>query len=104
MAQVRWSTVARRQFQAIVRYVADDSLSAATALAAQFRAASIRVVSFPRLGRMVPEFQQPAIREVIVGQYRLIYRVDGETVVILTVIHGSRDLLRQMPGGPWDIE
>jgi plasmid stabilization system protein ParE len=45
-------------------------------------------------GRVVPEFEAPDIRELIVGNYRLVYQVTQSTVVILRVIHGAR----QIPG------
>lgn len=41
---------------------------------------------------MVPELQEPAVRELIVGSYRLIYEIDGAGVSILGLIHGARDL------------
>ena len=45
-------------------------------------------------GRIVPEFHNPAIRELLVGAYRLIYRVNNGTIDVLGVIHGARDLRR----------
>lgn len=66
--------------------------------------AADRLVIFPELGRVVPEFNDRSIRELIVREYRLIYRVEGDDVRILTLMHGSRDLWRRLPSGPWDIE
>jgi plasmid stabilization system protein ParE len=43
-------------------------------------------------GRVVPEFGDPAIREVFLGSYRLIYLVAAERVVVLGLVHGARDL------------
>jgi plasmid stabilization system protein ParE len=34
----------------------------------------------------------------------MLYRVDGDDVTILFVMHGSRELMRHLPEGPWDIE
>jgi plasmid stabilization system protein ParE len=48
----------------------------------------------PLSGRIVPEFEQENIREIIKGSYRIIYRVLSENEVnILTVFHSSQ-LLR----------
>ncbi|MGD1018207.1 MAG: type II toxin-antitoxin system RelE/ParE family toxin [Verrucomicrobiia bacterium] len=44
----------------------------------------------PRSGRAVPEEDDPNTREVIVGNYRVIYDISGSTVRILTVLHGAR--------------
>ncbi len=40
--------------------------------------------AFPQLGRMVPEYQQPAVRELLYRQYRIVYRLlsDGRISVI----------------------
>ena len=37
---------------------------------------------------MVPEMENPALREIIYGSYRIIYELDNSDVQILTVIHG----------------
>ncbi|MCP5111722.1 MAG: type II toxin-antitoxin system RelE/ParE family toxin, partial [bacterium] len=52
--------------------------------------ATDRLVDLPRLGRSVPEFGIEDIREVIVGSYRVIYRIRDDEVHLLTVHHGAR--------------
>jgi toxin ParE1/3/4 len=44
----------------------------------------------PGLGRKVPEIDREDIREAIVGNYRMVYLVEGKTVVILTIFEGHR--------------
>ena len=46
--------------------------------------------SFPHAGRVVPELQVENIREILHGNYRLIYRETDDSVQILTVHHGAR--------------
>jgi plasmid stabilization system protein ParE len=46
-----------------------------------------RLRRFPESGRMLPERPRNDLREVIHGPYRVIYRLDPEQVVILTVRH-----------------
>ena len=46
--------------------------------------------SFPHAGRTVPELQVENIREILHGNYRLIYRETDDSVQILTVHHGAR--------------
>jgi toxin ParE1/3/4 len=43
-------------------------------------------------GRVVPELDQPPVRELVVGSYRLIYEIRDESVYVLGLIHGARDL------------
>ena len=47
----------------------------------------------PHMGRVVPEISNPEIRELIVKKYRIVYRVQREEIVILTVFEGHK-LLR----------
>lgn len=49
-----------------------------------------RLEEFPRSGRMVPEVAQEDYREVILGAYRIVYRLTGNQVEILTVHHSAR--------------
>jgi toxin ParE1/3/4 len=49
---------------------------------------------FPGVGRAVPEFPGEAWREILTGNYRIIYRVDseGRRVLVLAVVHGMQIL------------
>ena len=49
-----------------------------------------KLKDFPQSGRMVPEAEDPVIREVILGNYRIVYRTHKELVEILTIYHGAR--------------
>jgi plasmid stabilization system protein ParE len=48
------------------------------------------LLDFPRLGRIVPEYDEESLRELIVGSYRIFYRVDADGVLISAIWHGSR--------------
>ncbi len=49
-----------------------------------------RVASFPHSGRVVPETRDPCLREIVLGNYRIMYRVRGDLVDVLTVYHGAK--------------
>lgn len=49
-----------------------------------------KLLTFPKLGRVVPEFQNVNIREIIYRNYRIIYELEEERIVILSVLHGSK--------------
>ncbi|HLQ78406.1 MAG TPA: type II toxin-antitoxin system RelE/ParE family toxin [Terriglobia bacterium] len=74
--------------------MAQDSLSAAKRLLenALHAAESLSVLS--ERGRIIPEMQQPNIRELFVGRYRLMYEVFEAKVEILAFIHGARDFAK----------
>jgi len=49
-----------------------------------------RLETFPKSGRIIPEFEIENLREIIYGKYRIVYEIERETVLILTVFHGMR--------------
>jgi len=54
-------------------------------------------------GRIVPECADPAIREIIYGNYRVIYRVRGDVVELLTIFHGARaSVVIDVEGSDWE--
>ena len=46
----------------------------------------------PRLGRIVPEVNDPDFRERFVHKYRIISQIEPERILIVAVIHGNRQL------------
>ena len=42
-------------------------------------------------GRVVPELDDPTIREVFVYRYRLQYRIEDTRVLVVAFLHGARD-------------
>ncbi|MGE3491979.1 MAG: type II toxin-antitoxin system RelE/ParE family toxin [Vicinamibacterales bacterium] len=57
-------------------------------------AAVERLQQFPDSGRVVPERRSPELREVISGNFRMVYRRRATTVEIATVFRGSARFLR----------
>jgi toxin ParE1/3/4 len=53
-------------------------------------AAVERLEAYPLSGRVVPEVGDDTLREVLHGNYRIVYRVRTELVEIVTVFHGAR--------------
>lgn len=91
MTFVIWSPQAIRDVESIWAFIAQDSPSYAELVARRIVAAVERLQSFPESGRLVPERQDPALREVIVGPYRIVYRLRGGTAEVATVFRGSRE-------------
>jgi toxin ParE1/3/4 len=59
-----------------------------------------RLADFPEMGRMVPEFGDPSIREIVVRSYRVIYRVDDNErrVDVVRFWHGARGTPEMLEG------
>ena len=90
MAQVRWTPQAADDLDAIAEFIARDSPYFAGLFIADILQSVNRLVDFPESGRIVPEIGNRSIREVILGSYRIIYRLRSEAVEVLTVHHGAR--------------
>jgi toxin ParE1/3/4 len=90
MAEVVWSPRAIDDVRAIATYIAEDSVAYAKSVAQKIVANTRKLATFPMSGRVVPEFGDEQIREVFAYSYRIIYRVEGETVTIAAVVHGKR--------------
>lgn len=94
-----WTDPAVEDLRSIRDYIARDSEYYAANLIEQLILAAGRLAEFPRLGRIVPEARDESAREVLCEDYRIIYRLAGERVEILTVVHGRRELKpREIPG------
>lgn len=74
MTALVWTRRAIEDVQSIQRFIEKDSSHYAQLVGQQLVAAVERLPAFPQSGRVVPEFNNPAIREVIQGSYRIVYR------------------------------
>ena len=90
--QVAWSSAALEDIEAIASYISRDSVSYAGAVVRRVINSTRNLENFPFAGRIVPEFGLKSIREVFAYSYRIIYRIENETVTIAAVLHGRREL------------
>ncbi len=90
MTRIIWAPQAIEDVEAIRTYVGRDSARYADLLVERIVAVAGRLEASPRSGRVVPEIGDESLREVICGYYRIVYRLRGESVEILTVFHGAR--------------
>jgi len=93
VAQVIWSEPALSDLNEIAEYIALDNFDAAARLVQEVFSAVERLESHPKSGRRPPELERKSVyREVIVGPCRIFYRVENDTVYILYVMRGEREL------------
>jgi toxin ParE1/3/4 len=81
-----------RDVEAIATYITFDSPAYARVVVKRIVSVTRMLSTFPNSGRMVPEFQDASIRELIAYSYRIIYVVSEDEVLIAAVIHGKRDI------------
>jgi len=88
--KVIWSPLAIDRAVEQARYIAKDNPGAAEKWLKGLFAAARQLERLPRLGRMVPEWENSEFRELSYGRYRIIYRIEAQQLSILTVRHSSR--------------
>ncbi|HEX5103995.1 MAG TPA: type II toxin-antitoxin system RelE/ParE family toxin [Pirellulaceae bacterium] len=95
--KVHWTERARRNLRAIHDYIAEDSPNYAIRMVDRITRKTESLARFPMLGHVVPEYEaeqgtEPTVRQILEGNYRVIYRLRPDRVQVLTVIHGARQL------------
>ena len=88
--KVVWSPLALQRVTEIVEYISRDRPAAALEWASGLFDLVSQLEAFPDRGRVVPEVGRPAIRELLYGEYRVVYKVQPASLGILTVRHGRR--------------
>jgi plasmid stabilization system protein ParE len=71
-------------------YVSQSAPEVGERLVGEILACLDQLAEFPESGRVVPEFEQPWLRELIRPPFRVVYRVDGERVRVVRVWRSER--------------
>jgi addiction module RelE/StbE family toxin len=93
--RVQWAEAAVRDLEELISYIAADSSLNAERILDKLEKRAQTLESTPVRGRVVPELAHFGIRnwrELIVKPYRIIYRIDEDTVNVLAMLDGRRDL------------
>jgi toxin ParE1/3/4 len=90
--KVKWARPAVEDLEQIADYIALDSKYYAAAFVREIRDAARSLRQVARRGRVVPELSDPTVRELLIGNYRLLYQLRKSEVLVLALIHGARDL------------
>jgi toxin ParE1/3/4 len=94
MVKVTWSLFAKADLDEIEAYIAIDSPYYARRTVEKILKRVEVLHSFPQIGRMVPEFDKENIRELIEGNYRIIYFNISENEIVITRVHHAARLLK----------
>lgn len=87
-----WTKTALADLAGLVRYIAADDPRAAKRLGELIISKVESISDFPRIGRIVPEYREDVVRELIVRPYRIVYELDdgARTISVLRIWHGAR--------------
>jgi addiction module RelE/StbE family toxin len=96
MVQINWTFQARDDLRNIADYISKDSVQYAKIQTLRIKSRTKILTKHPKIGRVVPEIENQAIRELIFGNYRIIYKViSTNRIDILTIHHSARDLSKR---------
>jgi len=90
--KVIWSKESLDRLMEIEEFIAEDNSEKAAEFTDFLISKSFIVEDNPRIGRIVPEFSDPDIRELLIKGYRLVYRIRKDRIDILTVFEGHRQI------------
>ncbi len=94
--RVVWTEAARNGLHSVLEYISEDSPDAAGHFLGVVLDTAQSLSFLSERGRIVPEFQQPELREIFVYSYRLLYHVTQAEVHIVAFLHGARDFGNRM--------
>ena len=90
--KIIWTPLAIDRASEIAEYIAQDKPSAAEKWIHTVFSKVQQLKSSPGIGRVVPEFRNDRFREMIYGNYLIIYRIEKTQISILTIRHGKQIL------------
>jgi len=88
--EVEWSREAMKKLAEIESYIALDSPERAVDFSNYLIDQSELIPAHPKKGRVVPEVGNEAIRELLLKNYRLIYKISVACIKVLTVFEGHK--------------
>ena len=93
--QVEWTSNAKKDLLNIVGYIKKENVSAARDVYERIKEKARSSNMFPLRGRVVPELQKEGItiyREMIAHPWRVIYKIENETVYIMAVFDSRQNV------------
>ncbi len=93
MVRINWTLQSKEDLQSIAEYISRDSKAYAKRHIKGLRSRVQVLKKLPKSGTIVREFSNPNLRELVIGNYRIIYKIiDPKRIDIITIHHSSRDL------------
>jgi addiction module RelE/StbE family toxin len=97
MVRIKWLLAAKNDLKEIYDYISLDSKRYAKLQVERIQNKTEILKSQIEIGKIVEELNDPKVREIIEGNYRIIYRIISKSELhILLVHHGARDLSRRV--------
>ncbi|HCN82048.1 MAG TPA: type II toxin-antitoxin system RelE/ParE family toxin [Sphingobacteriaceae bacterium] len=97
MVEVNWTFQSVNDIENIADFISKDSERYAQIQVQRFFEAAEILHTNPEAGRIVPELNNQLIREVILGNYRIIYTLIAKDLIHILTVHHSKRLLSNNP-------
>jgi toxin ParE1/3/4 len=94
MVKIVWNNLAIEDLTEIEEFIAQDSISYAIITVEKIHDRVSVLQNFPKSGRIVPEFENAVIRELIEGNYRIVYWLKNKREIIILRVHHAARLLK----------
>jgi len=88
--EVRWSLNSFKDLEQITEFISVDSPLYAPMFIKKIIHSVDRLELFPLSGRIVPEYEDEAIREIIFHNYRIIYRIKKDIIEVSSISHSAK--------------
>lgn len=89
--KIIWTEEALDNIERIAEFIEQDSQYYSAAFINKIFTKAETLKTLYKRGRIVPEVLDENMREIFVNEYRLMYRIEKDEIIILTAIHGRRD-------------
>ena len=89
MVKIIWTNKSLIDLESIFEYIAKDSKKYASIQVKKIKGRTKQIKLNPLSGRVVPEFNDVNLRELIEGNYRIAYLIKSENIFILTIHHSA---------------
>ena len=93
MVKINWTNLAVEDLKSVFDYISRDSFRYAKIQISRLNSRTQILKTLPNAGKVVPEFENEKLRELIEGNYRIIYKVVNTSKIdILTIHNSAKDL------------
>lgn len=102
MAKIIWTDLAKEHLKAIDSYISKGAPFYSIIFIDKLITAVEKIELFPKRGRIVPEFGKDDLREIFFHEYRIVYSIKNDEIMILAIVHGAMDIIKKRERESWD--
>ena len=90
--KLKWTSRAHEQLYEIIEYIAKDSKKNAGEIFDRIHSSALKLVDFHEMGAHPHDERllRSGYRMLVVEKFLILYMIDGDTVVIMGVVHGAQ--------------